>query len=381
MIIPISTCGWYSSTYSEGYGVSDFQPTLINVCGGKLFVFYHSSCEGKGIYFKYFDGTFWSSHIKVSNTHGSESNFACWGDTLILMYYGWGDNVIYRAISYDGGRNWTHSVFADHPVYSEDEPFVYKVGDTIYYTYVYEVEGSKVRIKREYFGYIDSLLLTFPLPFALHNGQMRVLDTLRLIISVGWEGNGVFLIRLYPSGYDVREVIDTSYYSADIEVLGDTVFILGSGPGFVRFCSSRDFGVTFECLDIASGVGMVSNVELVITPYGKFAIWSDSITKYSIKIYRSMDNLNWEYFGEISSAENEKFPVAMWHNGLNILWTSKRSGKYEVYFTVIDPLSLTEKPGCLDRMFYDVVGRRVDKGKKGVLFEVGCGKVKKIIQR
>jgi hypothetical protein len=94
-----------------------------------------------------------------------------------------------------------------------------------------------------------------------------------------------------------------------------------------------------------------------------------------------LDNRNWEYFGEISSGGNEKFPVAIWHNGLNLLWTSSRNGKYEVYFTVIDPLSLREILGCLEKRFYDVLGRRVDKKGKGVLFEVGCGKVKKIIQR
>ena len=381
MLFPISTCGWYSSTYSEGPGVSDFQPSLINLCGDKLFVFYHSACEGKGVYFKYFDGASWSSHFKVSNTHGSESNFTCWGDTLILMYYGWGDSVIFRAISYDGGNTWNHSVFANHPIYAEDEPFVYRVGDTIYYTYVHEIEGSKLRIKREFFGSFDSLTLTFPLPFALHNGQMRVFDTLRFIVSVGWVGNGVFLIRLYPSGYDIREVIDTSYYSADIEVVGDTVFILGSGPNFVKLCFSSDLGISFNCNDIALGIGKVSNVELVISPYGKFAIWADSIIRYSIKIYRSLDNLNWEYFGEISSLGNEKFPVAIWNNGLNLIWTSNRNGKYEVYFTVLDPLKLGESFGCLDRRFYDVLGRRVDKVMRGVLFEVGCGKVKRIIQR
>jgi len=381
MLFPISTCGWYSSTYSEGPGVSDFQPSLINVCGGKLFVFYHSACEGKGVYFRYFDGFSWSSHFKVSNTHGSESNFACWGDTLILMYYGWGDSVIFRAISYDGGITWNHTVFADHSYYGEDEPFVYKVGDTVYYTYVYEIEGSKLRIKREFGGAFDSLILSFPLPFALHNGQMRALDSFRFIVAVGWEGNGVFLIRLKPSGYDIREVIDTSYYTADIEVFRDTVFILGSGPNFVKFCYSYDFGNSFNCNDVALGVGVVSNVELVITPYGKFSIWADSISRYSIKIFRSLDNINWEYFGEISSGGNEKFPVAIWHNGLNLLWTSSRNGKYEVYFTVIDPLSLRESLGCLEKRFYDVLGRRVDKKRKGVLFEVGCGKVKRIIQR
>jgi hypothetical protein len=35
----------------------------------------------------------------------------------------------------------------------------------------------------------------------------------------------------------------------------------------------------------------------------------------------------------------------------------------------------------LEKRFYDVLGRRVDKKRKGVLFEVGCGKVKRIIQR
>ncbi len=360
----------------------DFQPHLMDTCGGKLYVFYHSACEGKGVYMKFYDGFSWSDYLKVSSTHGSESNFYCWGDTLILMYYGWGDSVIYRATSYDGGLTWINEVFADRPLYKEDEPYVYKIGDTVYYTYIYEIEGSKIRVKREYPSGLDSLILNFSLPFALHNGKLIHLDTLRFISATGWNGNGVFLIKIHPGGYEILELIDTSYYSADIEVFGDSVFVLGSEPGFVRLCYSYNRGETFLCGDVAAVSGIVSNVELVLTPHGKFAIWSDSLTKFSIKIYRSLDNENWQPYDSIYSSGNEKFPVAIWNNGLNILWSSDRNGKYEVYFAILGINGVDEKIGCVDEgRFYNVLGRRVDENYRGIVFEVKCKSVKKHIRR
>lgn len=377
-MIPVSICGWYSSTYAEGLGVADFQPQILNVCNDKLYAVFHSACLGKGVYISSFK-TSWSSPLKISDTHGSETNFYCNGDTFYIVYYSWGDQTIFLGVSYDGGVTWNIDTFADSPVYGEDEPYITRIMDTLYITWVYEIEGSRIRLTKIYPSGSDTSVLDFPLPFALHNGPLRFIDTIRFISATGWNGNGIFLIRIHPSGYDISEIIDTSYYSSDIEVNGDTVFILGSGPGFIKFCYSTDLGITFNCSDIATPTGIVSNQELVITPYGKFAIWSDSLSRYSIKILFSSDNVSWILYDSISSSGNEKFPVSVWHNGLHMIWTSTRRGKPEVYYRSWH-LNSNESDICLDiPIYYDVLGRRTDRIHKGVYFEVKCGKVSRVI--